>query len=78
MQEVKHLTEKSDPTRGRWDVTGDEATIWVDASSLATGAVITVEEEVIEDASWLRKDGDSHINMAELDALIKGVNMALQ
>jgi len=27
-----------DPTSGRWDVSGDEATVWVDASSLALGA----------------------------------------
>ena len=77
MEEMATLAKRSDPARGRWDVTSDEATVWADASSLATGVAITVNGEVIEDASWLRKDGDSHINMAELDALIKGVNMAL-
>ena len=32
----------------------------------------------VEDASWLRKERDTqHINLAELDAVLKGVNMAL-
>ena len=34
---------------------------------------------MIEDASWLRKQNDSqHINMSELDAAIKGINMAVK
>ena len=50
----------------------------VDASSLALGIVIEVDGNVVEDASWLRsEDFSSHINMAELDAVIKGVNAAL-
>lgn len=77
MQEIRQLVKRNDPGRGRWDVKGQEATVYADASCLASGAVISVEGEVIEDASWLRKDSDAHINMAELDALIKGVNMAL-
>ena len=52
--------------------------MWVDASSLALGIVIEVDGHVVEDASWLRsEDSSSHINMAELDAVIKGVNAAL-
>ena len=50
----------------------------MDASSLAMGIVIEVDGSVVEDASWLRsEDSSSHINMAELDAVIKGVNAAL-
>jgi ribonuclease HI len=67
----------SDPARGRWDVSGTEAEVWVDASSLAVGAAVSVNGSVVEDASWLRPDDGSHINMAELDAVIKGINMAL-
>ena len=34
---------------------------------------------VIEDACWLRPTNDAqHINLAELDAALKGVNLALQ
>ena len=67
----------SDPAQGRWDVTGSEAVVWVDASSMALGAVLEVGEDVIEDVSWLRKSTDSHINLAELDAVVRGVNLAV-
>lgn len=67
----------SDPAHGRWDVAGEEATLWVDASSLAFGAVIEVNGEVIEDACWLRRNESFHINLAELDAVIKGLNLVI-
>ena len=56
---------------------GDEGKVWVDASSLAIGALIQVGETTVENATWLRKEtSDIHINMAELDAVIRGMNMA--
>ena len=75
--DVVRRVKASDPARGRWDVSGDEAAIWVDASSLAVGVALVVDNQVIEDASWLRSNAEAHINRAELDAVIKGVNMAL-
>ena len=51
--------------------------MWVDASALAYGVVLEVDRHIVKDASWLRKDRVTHINMAELDAVIKGVNLAL-
>ena len=34
---------------------------------------------MVEDAAWLRKKDDyNHINVAELEALLKGINMALK
>lgn len=69
--------KKDDPVRGRWDVKGDAARVWVDASFLTMGAAVEVNESVIEDASWLRSDAASHINMAELDAVIKGPCLSL-
>ena len=77
LKEVVARLKTDDPVRGRWDVVGESATVWVDASMLAYGAVLEVNGEVIEDASWLRKECTSHINMAELDAVIKGLNLAL-
>lgn len=77
LSEVLEQVQKDDPVCGRWDVSGDRAKVWVDASSLATGVVIEVGGSTIEDASWLRTDDASHINMAELDAVIKGLNVAL-
>ena len=52
--------------------------MWVDASSLATGVAIEYDGAIIEDTSWLRPvHADKHINLAELDAVLRGVNLAL-
>lgn len=32
---------------------------------------------IIEDACWLRKNECTHINLAELDAVVKGLNLAV-
>jgi len=67
----------NDPARGKWDVDGEEATVCVDASSLALGVVLEVGCHVVEDGTWLHHDDASHINMAELDAAVKGINLAI-
>ncbi|KAG0718053.1 hypothetical protein GWK47_053227 [Chionoecetes opilio] len=77
IEETANEVRKNDPVRGRWDVKGSKARVWVDASSLTLGVMIEAEGCIIEDASWLRKDDASHINMAELDAVVKGLNLAL-
>ena len=78
MEDTVRRVKQNDPAKGRWDVVGEEATVWVDASSLALGIVIEVDGHVVEDASWLRsEDSSAHINMAEPGAVIKGVNAAL-
>ena len=70
----------ADPARGPWCWTGNRATVWTDASSIAAGVVIeTPDGGVMEDACWLRP-GDAattHINMAELDAAVRGLNLAV-
>ena len=77
LEDTIRRVKQNDPAKGRWDVVGKEATVWVDASSLALGIVIEMDGHVVEDASWLRsEDSSSHINMAEQDAVIKGVNSA--
>ena len=76
--EVTERVRQSDPVRGRWDVCGDdEAHLWVDASSVAIGVALEVGGSVIEDGAWLRTSDVTHINMAELDAVVKGLNLAL-
>ena len=46
---------------------------------MATEMGLEVNENVTEDASWLHLIEDTkHINFAELDAMIKDVNLALQ
>ena len=76
--EVVTRVRQKDPVRGKWSVDGPELDVWVDASSLATGVSLEHDGAVVEDASWLRKGRDTqHINLAELDAVLKGINMAL-
>ena len=77
VEEMVQRVEDADPARGRWDVNGEEATVWVDASSLALGAAVEIGGAIVEDASWLRRDECMHINMAELDAALKGINLAI-
>ena len=58
---------------------GKEITVWVDASSVATGMALETNGTVIEDVCWIRPTNDAqYINLAELDAALKGVNLALQ
>ena len=50
-----------------------------DASGLAVGVVLAVNGTTVEDAAWLRKrDDHNHINVAELEAVLKGVNLTLK
>ena len=69
-----------DPVRGKWSVRATTACrVWCDASSLALGVVVEMQGAVIEDAAWLRKTSDfAHINVAELEAVLKGINLALK
>ena len=71
--------KKSDPAGGDWCVQGKEINIRVDASSLAIGVLLEKNGAVIEEACLLQPMNDAaHINLAELDAVLKGVNLALQ
>ena len=79
VEELVASVRTDDPAKGRWNVSGDTMTVYTDASSLALGVALEVDGEVVEDASWLRRADDAaHINLAELDAVVKGVNLALQ
>ncbi|KFD47071.1 hypothetical protein M513_12059 [Trichuris suis] len=77
LDEVAREVSKNDPVRGRWDVSGSAARVWVDASALALGIALEVDNSVIEDGVWLRPNDGRHINMAELDAVIKGLSLAI-
>jgi len=70
---------QEDPVKGRWKVnTGGPVTVWTDASSLAMGVVLEVDGSIVEDAAWLRKNADCmHINVAELEAVARGMNLAI-
>ncbi|KFD68668.1 hypothetical protein M514_03680 [Trichuris suis] len=71
------MTRARDPVRERWDASGEEGTVWVDASGLAIGVAVEIGGSVEEDATWLRPNDARHINMAELDAVIRGLNLVL-
>ena len=75
IKEVLTRVHKEDPARGRWCVDGQALSVWVDTSSLTTSVSLVY---VVEDACWLRPAKDSqHINLTELDAIIKGINLAI-
>ena len=55
-----------------------KAILWCDASTLALGVCLDVDEQRIEDASWLREVNDCrHINLVELEAVVKRLNLAI-
>ena len=69
---------ESDPVREDWCIDVDEM-VRVDTGFVATGVALGVNGSIIEDACWLHPINDArHINLTELDAVIKGVNLALQ
>ena len=68
-----------DPVKGIWSVSFGKLNVWCDASQIAYGVALERKNQIIEDAAWLRKaDDGTHINLAELNAVIKGVNLAMK
>ena len=80
IEEVLNRVREEDPVRGCWRVPHLRwGRVWCDASSLALGLVLEIGDVVVEDAAWLRKPADAgHINVADLEAVLKGVNLALK
>jgi ribonuclease HI len=79
-RDIQSRVEKDDPVRGEWVVSSTKTgTLWCDASSLAIGVCLEIDGSIIEDATWLRKQDDAtHINVAELESIIKGLSIALE
>lgn len=79
VENISNRLLTDDPVRGVWSVEGKRGIVWTDASNTALGVVVTIDDVVVEDGSWLRKKQDSaHVNVAELDAAIKGINMGIK
>ncbi|XP_068224113.1 uncharacterized protein [Palaemon carinicauda] len=83
MMMVKEVIERvklDDPVRGNWCVPSvKHGVVWCDASKIAMGVVLEINGKIAEDAAWLRKKDDfNHINVAELEAALKGVNLAIR
>ena len=80
LAEVIARVERKDPVRGQWLVPkGSAGVVWCDASSIGTGVLLEIGGVVAEDAAWLKKKDDyGHINIAELEAVVRGINLALK
>ena len=80
LKDVQERVRTEDPVKGAWTVPhGESGTIWCDASSIAIGTLLEVGGVVVEDRAWLRKlDDFNHINVAELESVLKGVNLAIE
>ncbi len=62
-----------------WCIDSQELNMLVNASSVAIRVALERHETLVEDACWLRQENDTqHINLVKLDAVLKGVNLALQ
>ena len=75
----ERLRSQGDPMKGKWPVDPEMGSlVWADASHIAVGVALEVAGDIVEDACWLRSKVDSaHINIAELDAVIRGMNLAV-
>ena len=71
---------REDSVRGTWHVPEDKkGVVWCDASCIALGVILEVGGVIAEDAAWLRKKNDAnHINVAELEVVMKGINLVLK
>lgn len=77
---LEHIRQDGDPANGIWPVNASSGmTLWTDASSIAIGVVIEIDGDIVEDGCWLRPKHDTnHINISELQAVIRGINMAVK
>ena len=80
---IKKVIERvklNDPVRGsRCVPDAKHGVVQCDTSKIATVVVLEINGKTAEDAVWLRKKDDfNHINVAELEAVLKGVNLAIK
>jgi len=64
MQDIVRRVSCEDSVGGRWNVSKlEKGVIWCDASSIATGVILEIGNEAVEDGTWSRKKDDyNHIN----------------
>ncbi|KFD64015.1 hypothetical protein M514_23725 [Trichuris suis] len=72
LAEMANELNKNDPVRRRWDVSGSQVKLRVDDY-----VGFRLGGSIIEDGAWQRPDEARHINMAELDAVIKRLNLVI-
>lgn len=78
--EIVQRVSEDDPVQGEWKVgQNTSGVVWCDASDLCEGVLLEIDGVTVEDAAWLRKSDDfHHINVAELNAVLKGVNLGVK
>ena len=79
LKEVLSRLDVDDPVKRIWSASSEKLNVWCDASQIAYGVALERKNQIIEDGAWLRKaDDGTHINLTELNAVIKGVNLAMK
>ena len=77
LRKVLSCLDVDDQVKEIWSASSGKLNVWCDASQIAYGVALKRKNQIIEDGAWLRKaDDGTHINLAELNAEIKGVNLA--
>ena len=86
--EVQQYITSSDPVKGQWRIpVTSEWALATDASGQALGCCVLTQSAwaaspnagciVIEDHCWLVKNVETHINVSELDAVIRGFKIII-
>ncbi|XP_047146268.1 uncharacterized protein LOC105850031 [Hydra vulgaris] len=78
LKDLLHRVEKEDPVGGKWLVpVNGKPELYCDASFIGLGVVLLIGGVVVEDAAWLRPASDTHhINISEVDSILRGLNLA--
>ncbi|XP_047142030.1 uncharacterized protein LOC101238313 [Hydra vulgaris] len=78
LKDLLHRVKKEDPVGGKWLVpVNGKAELYRDASSIGLGVVLLIGGVVVKDAAWLWRASDTHhINISELDSILRGLNLA--
>ncbi|XP_003381672.1 conserved hypothetical protein [Trichinella spiralis] len=74
-----YIKRKANDATTSWDevIEGGKLRDLIQETALvAVGVALEIGGSVVEDVAWLSPDDAQHINMAELDAIIKGFDMA--
>ena len=78
-RKVLSCLDVDDPVKGIWSASSGKLNIWGDAGQIAYDVALKRKNQIIEDRAWLRKANDgTYINLAELNAVIKGVNLVMK
>ena len=82
IQRLKKVLSRLDvhnPVIEIWSASSGKLNVWCDASQIAYGVALERKNQIIEDGAWLRKPDDGTcINSGELNAVIKGDNLAMK